>query len=135
MDEKERERRKEMSKYIGPRELFKLGGLIMGWIFLGVIISLFLTLVLHVKEEIGTAVFSVFILTLFAFPFVGYYWKPANFLMNKVIGNKNLNIPILPPPTGRFSFKKYPWFYYLPSLWGWLMLIALVYVVIRYLVK
>jgi hypothetical protein len=76
VDEAEQERRKELSKYAGPREFFRLGCFIVGWIFFGAIIFIF-TLVLNVKEEIGTAVFIVFILTVFAFPILGYYWKPA----------------------------------------------------------
>jgi len=133
VDEQEQERRREMSKY-SVREFFRLGCFIIGWIFLGVIISLILTLVLNVKEEIGIAVYIVFIFTaVIAFPILSHFWKPANTFIYKVLGNKNLNIPIWSLPTGRLSFKKYPWYYYLPSLWGWLMLIALLYVVIKYL--
>jgi hypothetical protein len=106
VDEKERERRREMSKY-SVREFFRLGCFIMGWIFLGVIISLILTLVLNVKEEIGIAVYIVFMLTaVIAFPILSHFWKPAITFMYKILGNKNLNILIWSLPTGKLSYKK-----------------------------
>jgi hypothetical protein len=135
VDEAEQERRKELSKYAGPREFFRLGCFIMGWFFLGLIIGLTLTLVFNIKEEIGIAVFIVFSLAVFALPILGYYWKPANSLMNKVVGNKNFSYPILPIPTGRLTFEKRPWYYYITLLWRYLLLILLMYLVIKYFTK
>ncbi|HMD89353.1 MAG TPA: hypothetical protein VKF38_09345 [Anaerolineaceae bacterium] len=136
MDDAERERREKMSKYFGTRELLRVVSFLMGWIFFGVIIEILLTVVFHISEEVGFPVFLVFLITAFTFPFVGRFWKPANSLLNKVIGNKNLNVPIIPLSTIRLvGTKKRPWYYYLPSVWGWLLVIALLYVVIKYLTK
>jgi hypothetical protein len=136
VDDAERERREKMSKYIGPRELIRFVIFFMGWIYFGVIIGILLMVVFHISEDIGIAVSLVFLITAFTFPFVGRFWKPANSLLNKVIGNKNINVPIIPLSTIRLvSTKKRPWYYYLPSVWGWLLVIALLYVVIKYLTK
>jgi hypothetical protein len=135
VDETERERRKEMSKYLGPRELFKIVGFLMGWIFLGIIIGLILEIDFKVNENIGTGFSMAFVITAFAFPIIGHYWKPANSLMNKVVGNKNLNYYLYPISPLRPTFKKRPWPYYLISLWRWLLLIALLVLVIKYFTK
>lgn len=125
-----------MAKYYGPREFFRLGCFIMGWILLG-IVGLIVMTVLKM-EVIGKTVYWVLLMTSFVFPIVGYYWKPANSVMNKVIGNKNLNYPILSLSSlskVKLSLRKQPWYYYLPSLWRLLLIIALFYLAIRYFMK
>lgn len=135
MDEEERERRKEMSKYVGLRGRFRLFGFMMGLWFLGLIIGLILMIDFNL-EEIGIAVFWVFFITALAFPFVAIFWKPANSLMKKVSGNKNLSIHTIPLSTlKKLIFKKRPWYIYLLWLWEWLLLMALLYVVIKYFTK
>jgi hypothetical protein len=135
VDEEERERRKELSKYAGPREFFRIGCFMMGWVFLGLIIGLILTLVFHIKENIGTIVFVIIGFTSFIFPFVALFWKPARSVMNKVIGNKNLKTQTIPLSTVKLTFKKRPWYYYLIILWEWSLVITLFYLAIKYFTK
>ena len=135
MDEEERERRRELSKYAGPREFFRLGCFIAGCVFLVFIIGLILELVLKLRGY-GEAFVGVAMgLVVIVFPILARFWKPARSLMNKIIGNKNLNTQTIPLSTVKLTFKKRPWFYYIISLWRWLLLIALSYLVIKYFTK
>jgi hypothetical protein len=134
VDEKERKRRSEMAKYYGPREMFRFVGFLLGWIFLGLVIAVILLLLFDIKKEVFIAFSMVFVITAFAFPFVAFFWTPANSLMNKVIGNKNINFSTISLSSLK-QIEKRPWYYYLPSLWGWLMTIILFYLIIQYLSK
>jgi hypothetical protein len=134
MDEAEREKLREFQRNFGPREFFRLGCFIVIWNILGGIIAIVLAGVFH-KEEPNTAVIAVFVLTMFAFPFVVPYWKPANSLFNYMLGNKKPAYPLLHRSSIRLNLSKRPWFYFLPTVWRTILLIILLYFVIRYLSK
>lgn len=75
MDRDEQERRRKLSKYPGPRELFRFGCFMLAWVFLGVIIELILTLVFHVQDNIGMTVMVIIQLTGLVFPFVALFYN------------------------------------------------------------
>lgn len=133
MDKDERERLRKRPRYFGEREFFRFMGFFSGWILLGILIDMFLVEALHVKEDIGIVVFMLFLTTAFAFPMVALFWKPANSLLNTFFRNKNYDIPTI--PLSRIGLKQHPWYYYLPSLWGWLLLLVLLYFVLKSLAK
>jgi hypothetical protein len=134
MDEAEREKLNEFQRNFGPREFFRLGCFIMVWNILGVIIAIVLAGVFH-KEEPNPAVIAVFVLTIFAFPLVAPYWKPANSLFNFMLGNKKPAYPLLHQPSIKLDLSKRPWCSFLPTVWRTILLIILLSFVIKYLSK
>jgi hypothetical protein len=126
MDEEQRKWQKQFSSHIGAREFLILAGVIMGWIFIGLLISL-------VTNSIG--VIPIFFVTLFILAFFSTRWKPSYSMLYKLLGNENL--PIEPFPRGFSIHSRQPraWWSYLPSL-GWLILeVILLILVIRYFAK
>ncbi len=122
MDEEQRKWQKQYTSHIGAREFLILGGVVMGWILVGLLISV-------VTETL--TVFLVFFLSVFVFAILSTRWKPAYVILYKILGNKNL--PKEPFPRGITMLPKEPraWWSYLPNLW-WLILdmILLVLVII-----
>lgn len=134
MDEAEREKLSEFQRNFGPRELIRLGCFTVIWNMLGVMIAIVLADVFH-KEEPNAVVIAVCVLTMFAFPIVARYWKPANSLFNFVLGNKEPAYPLLHRSSINLNLRQRPWYYFLPTVWRTILLILLLYFVIRYLSK
>jgi hypothetical protein len=135
VDEEERENRRELSKYAGPREFFRLGCFIAGCGFLVFIIGLILELVFKLRGYGEAFVAGAMGLVVIVFPILARFWKPARSLMNKIIGNDNLYPHPLPLSKVKLTFKNRPWPYYVILLWEWFVLIVLIYLVIKYFTK
>jgi hypothetical protein len=126
MDEEQRKWQKQYTSHIGAREVLVLGGAVMGWILVGLLISV-------VTETL--AVFLVFFLSVFVFAILSTRWKPAYAILYKILGNKNL--PTEPFPGGFTWLPKQPraWWSYLPGLWWLILDVILLILVIRYFSK
>ena len=135
MDKNTQEQQREAAINFGPREYLRFAGFFIGWILLGPVIGLILIFVFDASKIVFEVVSMAFIFSAFAFPFVARFWKPANSLLNKVLGNKDLKIPTIPLSAITPASRKYPWYYYLHSLWGWFLVILLIYFGIKYFVK
>lgn len=109
----------------GAKELLRFLGVLAGWLFLGLGISL-------VTRDY--AIFFPFLITAFAFPFACMRWKPAYMLLRMILGNEN--IPIEPRPHRGFGRSGRPiWWTLSSGIWLWLLVFLLIYLVIRLLAR
>lgn len=97
MDEEQRKWQKQSTSHIGVREVLILGGAVIGWLLIGLLISV-------VMESL--AVFLIFFFSMFGFAMVSTRWKPAYSILYKIMGNKNL--PTEPFPRGFTLVPKQP---------------------------
>lgn len=133
MDKDDRGRQSEKANYLGPRELLRFIVFFVGWIFIGLVLSLILGIVFGVEENIYIGLYLVFVITaVFVFPISARFLKPANRLMNKVFGNE---IVTMVSPSRSILKVKYPWYYFLPSVWRMVLLLILLFLGIRLLMK
>ena len=130
MDEEQKEWRKRYTSNIGAKEVLRLGCAMILWIFIGVGMS-----VLFASRGYSNSFifFVIFFIMLFVFPFIAYSREPMYSLLRKILGNENLPIEPMPRSTMKIPRQPLPWWAYLPGIWGWLMGLALLYAVIRYL--
>src|SRR6266498_5535099 len=113
MDEEQRAWEKQWSRNFGPRELLRYLGAFIVWISFGIFLGI----------VFGSDAFAmIFPITGLAFPIVAKFWKPAYSLFRKVLGNKDLPSEPMPRSKTRPLIQKHPWYYYLPTIWRWLLL-------------
>ena len=130
MNDEQKEWYKQYSSNIGAKEILRLGCAIILWIFIGFGISFLFVLAGYSNSSI---VFVIFFIMLFVFPFIAFSRKPIYSFLRKILGNENLPIEPMPRSTMKIHRQPLPWYGYLPGIWGWLMGLALLYAVIRYL--
>ena len=130
MDEKQKEWYQQYSSNIGAKEILRLGCAIMLWIFIGLGISVPIAFAGYSN---GFMIFVIFFIILLLSPFIAYSRKPIYSLLRKILGNENLPMEPMPRSTMKIPRQPLPWYGYLPGIWGWLMGLALLYAVIRYL--
>ena len=130
MNDEQKEWYKQYSSNLGAKEILRLGCAIILWIFIGLGISTPLALAGYSNSFI---IFVIFFIMLFVFPSIAYSRKPMYSLLRKILGNKNLPIEPMPHSTMKILRQPLPWYGYLPGIWGWLMGLALLFAVIRYL--
>ena len=122
------EERKEWSKQyyanFGLRQFLRLGSAILIWMSLAVVLVLTFN---------NTVFIGVFVVIMFVVAILALQWKPAYSIYRKILGNKNLPIEPMPRSTMKIPRQPLPWYGYLPGIWGWLMGLALLYAVMRYL--
>jgi len=131
MNEEQKEWYKQYTASFGVRELFRLGFCTGAWMFLAVVAAAFF----NFSEIFSGFVFIIFLATLFAFAIASGTWGPAYLLLRKILGNKNLPAGPYPRSTIKIQRLPRPRYGYLPAIWQWLLGLALLYAVIRYLSK
>jgi len=105
----------------GSKELLRFLGVICGWLFLGLALSLAID---------DYVLFFPFLISAFAFPFASLHWKPAYMLLRFILGNENL--PAEPRPPRAFGrFARPAWLSITSGVWLWLLVFLLAYLIIR----
>ena len=133
MDEEQQKWYKQYLSSFGVKEVLRAGCAILAWQFLGVALALIIAI--PGKNEIfAQVIFGIFTLSIFVFPFL-IRWRPAYSLLRAIIGNENLPTEPMPRSTTKLPHQPKPWWAYLPGIWGWLMLLLLLYVIIQYFSK
>ena len=132
MNEEPKEWSRRYNLSIGMKEIIRLGCAIIIWIFIGVVISLALELAGY---SLSSIVFGIFFVSPFVFAFIAASRKSTYSLLRKILGNENLPHEPFPRSTVKIPHRPLPWWAHLPGIWGWLMGLALLYAVIRYLSK
>ncbi|HXD09402.1 MAG TPA: hypothetical protein VN653_05005 [Anaerolineales bacterium] len=130
MNDEQKEWYKQYSSNLGAKEILRLGCAIMLWIFIGLGISTSFALAGYSNSSI---IIVIFFIMLFVFPSIAYSRKPMYSLLRKILGNKILPVEPMPHSTMKIPRQPLAWYGYLPGIWGWLMGLALLYAVIRYL--
>jgi len=124
MDDKQKEWYRQYSVSFGVREFFRFGCVFFIWMLIGIALTFMFR---------SSTILTIFLVIPFIFAIVGRQWKPAYFLLLKIWGNENLPAEPMPRSTMKIPRQPLPWYGYLPGIWGWLMGLALLYAVIRYL--
>jgi len=134
MDNEQKKWEKKFWENFGIIEYLRLGCAIVIWNLL--LIALSITIPSIFGRDSTVIIFStIFFVTLFAFVLLTRRWRPAYLLFRKILGNKNLPAEPMPRSTIKMPRQPLPWYGYLPGIWGWLMVLALLSVIIRYLSK
>ena len=113
----------------GALEYIRFSCSLVVWMFLAVALAL----VFHKSVSITTLLITAFLIATFAFSIISRTWGPAYNILRKILGNKNLPLEPMPRSAMKITRQPLPWYGYLPGIWGWLMGLALLYAVIRYL--
>jgi hypothetical protein len=132
MDEKQKEWNRQYTSNINGTESLRLGCAIMVWVLIGVGASLALDLAGYSG---GSIIFGIFLIVMLVFPFIAISRRPTYMLLRKILGNENLPEQPYPGPATKIQHQSLPWWAYSPGIWGWLMGLALLYAVIRYLLS
>lgn len=122
MDEEQKEWHQIYSASIGASEFLRFGCFFLFWIFSGVALAITFN---------NFAILVIFFITLFIFAIVAPRWRPAYFLLRKIVGNENLPTEPMPRTTTKRPRQPLPWYGYLPSIWGWLMFLLLLYIILK----
>ena len=129
MSEEQKEWQKQFWMNFGAWEYIRFSCSFVLWMFLAVALAL----VFHKSVSITTLLITAFLIATFAFSIISRTWGPAYNILRKILGNKNLPLEPMPRSTMKITPQPLPWYGYLPGIWGWLMGLALLYAVIRYL--
>jgi amino acid transporter len=124
MNGAQREWQHQLERSFGPREFIRAGGAIFAWNLLGAAVSL----------VVGSSVPVVlFMVALLPFALVATTWKPAYWVVRKVLGNPNM--PAEPRPRAREPSRpeRLPWWGYLPGLWFLLISLVIYYLAYKYI--
>jgi len=133
MDEEQKEWQKQFWTNFGATEYIRFSCSFGLWMFLAVALALTLSLVFNIPEIVGGFLITTFLIAAFTFSIVSRTWRPAYNILRKILGNKDLPTEPIPHSTIKIPRQPLPWYGYLPGIWGWLMGLALLYVIIKYL--
>jgi hypothetical protein len=129
MDEDQKEWVKKYYECIGGKEILRFMGAFIGWLLISILISVIVFR--------STFIFFIFlsIPILIAYLSGRRRWKPAYHLLRRIYGNPN--IPMDPMPWSKEPPIKQPrpWWSYLPSAWGIILVIILVYFATEYFIR
>ena len=127
MNEERNKWSKQFSSNVGARELLRLGCFIVIWMLLaGALSSIFYT-----SQLIQLLLFTIFLISLFAFAIVSQTWKPAYSLLRKIVGNKNLPSEPMHPSTVKIPRQRLPWWGYLFGIWFLLLDLLILYIILK----
>jgi hypothetical protein len=127
MNEERNKWSKQFSSNVGARELLRLGCFVVIWMLLaGALSSIFYT-----SQLIQVLLFTVFLISLFAFAIFSQTWKPAYSLLRKIFGNKNLPSEPMPYSTAKISRQRLPWWGYLFGIWFLLLDLLILYIILK----
>lgn len=126
MNDEQKEWYKQYSASFGVREFFRFGCAFFIWMIIGAVLAVIFR---------SSIMLTLFLIIPFMFATVAQRWKPAYFLLRIIWGNENLPTEPMPRSVMKIPRQPLPWYGYLPGIWGWLMGLALLYAVIRYLSK
>ena len=127
MNEERNKWSKQFSSNVGARELLRLGCFIVIWMLLaGALSSIF-----HTSQLIQILLFTVFLISLFAFAIFSQTWKPAYSLLRKIFGNMNLPTEPIPHSTVKISRQRLPWWGYLFGIWFLLLDLLILYIILK----
>jgi len=131
MDDEQKEWQKQFWINFGLREYFRFGCAFIIWIFILVALSIAFAFAGYSANSTSIIFSAILVITIFVFPFIARSWRPAYSLLRKILGNDNL--PMEPMPRSRIKIPRQqrPWWSYLPGIWGWLMLLLLLYVILK----
>ena len=128
MDEQQKEWQKQYTTNFGAKELLRLGCAIIIWIFVGGGISIAFDFAGYAASFV---VLSIFFIVIFVFASFAKSCKPGYSLLRKILGNENLPNEPYPPSSIKAVRAPRPWWSYLPGLWGWLLLLLLLYIILK----
>lgn len=120
MDNEQKEWKRQYYANLASREFFRLACAIALWLLTGIALTLVF------KNRIF---FDLFFITMFVFPFIAHWWKPAYLILRKILGNKNLPSELM--PRNFINSQPRTWWSYLPSLWWVLVLLLLLYAILK----
>ena len=125
MDEKQKKWNELFWNNFGPREFVRLYSAIVIWSLLWLAVDVLFELPSSVTGAIA-------VLSIFGFPILARWWKPAYLIFRKILGNQNL--PIEPAPRGHvnWSSHSFKWWHFIILGWAILMNLILFYFVIQY---
>jgi len=130
VDEKQRAWQNQFVRNIGAVELLRFAGAFMLWLLIGVVIAILIP-----SPTFSTTIFLSFLLSTFVFSFIGISRRLPYMLVRAIFGNKNLPNEPFPGRIQRIYRQPLPWWAYLPSLWNFILVLALLYIVVRYLTR
>ena len=136
MNEEQKKWTEQAARNFGGREFLRFGCAIMLWVLIWIAV-----LVTLIYEGLKPAPFISIIfgaiasIPLFLLPFVARSWKPAFWLLRKILGNESF--PNKPYPRSRVKIPREPrpWWSYLPGLWCGLLTLLVFYLAIRYFLR
>ena|SRR6266498_3946682 len=117
----------QFSSNIGASELLRLGCFVVIWMLLAVALSS----IFYTSQLIQILLFTIFLISLFAFAIFSQTWKPAYSLLRKIFGNKNLPNEPMPPSTVKTSRQRLPWWGYLFGIWFLLLDLLILYIILK----
>lgn len=120
MNEEQKEWYRRYSTSFGVREFIRFGCAFFIWMFLGVALTIIFR---------SSTMLTLFLIIPFLFAIVAQRWKPAYLLLRKKWGNENLPLEPMPRSTVKIHRQPLPWYGYLPGIWGWLILLLLLYII------
>ena len=131
MDDERKKWSKQYTSNIGAREVLRLGRAFVIWIFILVALSIPFGLAGYSSNSISWIFSTILIITIFAFPFIAFSWKPAYSLLRKIIGNENLPTEIMPRSTAKGPRQPLPWWGYLFGIWFLLLDLLILYIILK----
>ena len=120
MNEEQKEWYRRYWASFGVREFLRFGCVFFIWMSIGVALTFMFR---------SSTMLTLFLIIPFLFAIVTQRWKPAYFLLRKIWGNENLPLEPMPRSTVKTHCQPLPWYGYLPGIWGWLMLLLLLYII------
>src|SRR6202142_3790368 len=129
MDDEQKKSYKHSSSS-GAKEFARVGSAIIVWQFIGVAIALAIALP-GKNEKLSDITIAIFTLSIFVFPFLSRWWRPADSLLRAIAGNENLPTEPMPRSTIIILRQPRPWWSDLPGIWGWLMLLLFSSVIVN----
>ena len=127
MNEERNKWSKQFSSNIGARELLRLGCFVVIWMLLaGALSSIF-----YPSQLIQILLFTIFLISLFAFAIFSQTWKLAYSLLRKIFGNKKLPSGPMPHSTLKIPRQQLPWWGYSFGIWFLLLDLLILYIILK----
>ena len=131
MDEEQKNWRQQYTSNIGVREVLRLGFAFVIWILILIVLSIPFGFAGYSSSSISWIFSTILVITILAFPFIAFSWKPAYSLLRKILGNKNLPTEPRPHSIVKIPRRPLPWWGYLFGIWFLLLDLLILYIILK----